>query len=196
MTASYGISKCTVYTRHYLRPRPSQVSTRLSLDLLIHKQPSHTLSGTNAHTRDEDLLLRPSGLAQYRTDLSCTSRAQWVTQRNGASARVDLLMFEAEVIQAVDGHGSESLVDLVNVDVGLGQVEFAEKLGDGGCRADTHDARRHTGNGGAAELGQDRLVQFNGLGAAHEEDSSSWRFMVSSLMLFRKDDTAGTYHHR
>ena len=72
---------------------------------------------------------------------------------------------------AVDGHAGESLVDLDDVDIGLEvQVEFRQELGDGDGGADAHDAGRDAGHGGADELGEDGLLQFEGFGAFHEKD--------------------------
>ena len=139
------------------------------LDLLVHKQPCHSLAGSNAHTGDQNLLLRPPGLTQNRTDLACPRRTQRVTQGDGTSARVDLGMVQPEVVQTVHGHRREGLVDLVDVDVFLVQVELGQELGDRGRGANTHDARRDPSDGGATEFGEDGLVKFDGLGAAHEE---------------------------
>lgn len=143
------------------------------LHLLVHKQAGHALSCTNAHAGHQDLLVGAFGLAQDSTDLSCTRCAQRMAERNRAAARVDLSMVQTQVVEAVHGHGREGLVDLVDVDVVLAEVELGKELGDGRGGTDAHDARRHTGDSSAAELGQNGLVQLDGLGAAHEQDSSS-----------------------
>lgn len=140
------------------------------LDLLIHKQSGHSLPGSNTHTSDQNLLLRPLGLTKHRTDLACSRRTQRVTQGDSASPRVNLSMVQAKVVQTVHGHGRKGLVDLEDVDVLLAEAELGQQLGDRGRGANTHNARRDTSNSGAAELGDDRLVELDGLGAAHEED--------------------------
>lgn len=99
---------------------------------------------------------------------------------NGTAAGVDLGMVQAKVLQTVDGHGSEGLVDLVDIDVILVQVELGEELGDGSGRADTHDARGNASNGGTTELSQDRLVKFDSPRATHEEDSGSFIILASN----------------
>jgi hypothetical protein len=76
-----------------------------------------------------------------------------VAQRDGATTRVNLSVIETQILDAVHSHRGEGLVDLVDVNVVLVQVELAQQLGDGSGRADTHNARGHTGNGRAAELG-------------------------------------------
>lgn len=126
---------------------------------------------TYTHGSDEDLLLRPSSLTQDGADLSRTGGTQRVAERNGTTAGVDLGMVQTQDVDAVDGHGGKGLVDLEDVDVFLGQLELAQEFGDGGRRADAHDARGNTGDGGAAEFGEDRLAEFDGFGAFHEENA-------------------------
>ena len=153
---------------------------RTCLNLLVDKQPSHSLSSPNTHTGHQHLLLSPSSLTQNRTDLARSRSTQWMTQGNRTPARVHLSMVQAEVVQTVHSHRGKGLVDLVDVDVALGQVELVEQFGDGGCWADTHHPWRDTGNSGAAEFGQDGLVEFDGLGAAHEEDGGGCSFILVS----------------
>lgn len=93
-----------------------------------------------------------------------------MTDGNGTTTRVNLGVVEAEVLDTVHGHGGKGFVDLVDVDVVLVQLELAQELGDRGGGTDTHHAGRDTGDGGAAELGEDGLVQLDGLGAAHQEN--------------------------
>lgn len=126
---------------------------------------------TYTHGSDEDLLLRPSGFTQDRADLSCTGGAQRVAESNRTAAGVDLGVVQTQDVDAVDGHGGKGLVDLEDVNVVLGQLELAQEFGDGGRRADSHDARGNTGDGGAAEFGEDRLAELDGFGALHEEDA-------------------------
>ena len=145
-----------------------------SLVLLIDEQSRHPLPRPNTHTRQQDLLLRPSRLAQDRRDLSRARRAQRVTQRDRATSHIYLRVVETQHVDAVDSHGCKGLVDLEEVDVVLGQVEFVKEFGDGDRGADAHDARGEAGDGGAAEFGEDGLAEFDGFGAFHEEDSGGW----------------------
>lgn len=147
--------------------------TIIHLSLLIHKQPSHALSSSNTHASNQNLLIRPLRLVQHSTDLSRSRSSQRVTKRNCTTARVHLSMVQTEVVQAIHRHRGECLVDFEDVNVVLGQVELAQELGDRGCRSDTHDTGRDTSDSGAAEFGEDGLVQLNGLGAAHEKDGGS-----------------------
>jgi hypothetical protein len=72
-------------------------------------------------------------------------------------------MVKTKGLDTVDSHRSESLVDLIDVNVILVKLELAQQLGNGSSWANTHNARRHTSDGSTAELGEDRLVQLNGL---------------------------------
>ena len=87
--------------------------------LLIHKEPSHSLTGTNAHTRHQDLLLGLLRFAENGTNLSRTSRPEWMAQGNSSTSRVHLGMIEAEFVETINGHGSKGLIDLVDINVGL-----------------------------------------------------------------------------
>src|SRR6266536_851750 len=108
-----------------------QIHNMMRLQLLIDKQTSHTLSSTNTHTCQQDLLLLSSALAQSSNNLSCTSGTQWVTKSNSTTTRVHLLVWQFQGVFAVDSHGCESLVDLNDVTVIDGDVVLAQKLGDG-----------------------------------------------------------------
>jgi hypothetical protein len=81
-----------------------------------------------------------------------------MAEGDGTTTRVNLGMVKTKVLNTVDSHRSESLVDLIDVNVVLVKLELAQQLRDGGSRADTHNTRRYTGDGSAAELGEDRLV--------------------------------------
>ena len=101
------------------------------LVLLVDKQSSHALSSTNTHTRQQDLLLCPPRLAQNRRDLSRAGRAQRVTQRDRTTSHVHFGVVESQHVDTVDGHGGKGLVDLKEINVVFGQVEFIQELGDG-----------------------------------------------------------------
>jgi hypothetical protein len=80
---------------------------------------------------------------------------------------------QAKHIHAVDGHGSECLVDFHNFDIIFGELELGKELWNSNRGANTHDARRYASDGGAAEFGHDGLAKLDGLAALHEEDGGS-----------------------
>ena len=49
-------------------------------------------------------------------------------QRNRATSWVHLLVVQAKHIHAVDGHGSECLVDFKNIDIIFGELELGKEL--------------------------------------------------------------------
>lgn len=128
------------------------------LHLLIHEQARHALSSTNAHARQQDLLLGPSQLAQARDDLPHTRGTKRVTQGDGSAAGVHLERVEAQLVLTVDGHGGKGLVDLDHVDVVEGDVVRGQQLGDGDAGADAHDARGQARDGRADILCHDGLA--------------------------------------
>lgn len=137
------------------------------------KQSSTQSKTYNAHGGEENLLLLPSALAETSDNLPRASRAQRVAERNGAAADVHLAVVNLERVLAVDCHAGESLVQLDNVDVVDGNVELAQKLGNGNRGANTHDAGSQAGNGGTNKLGHNGLAKLNGLGTLHEKDGRS-----------------------
>lgn len=128
---------------------------------------------TYTHGGDQDLGLCPPSLAQDCADLSGTSGTQRMAEGDSTTTRVDLGVVKTQDIQAVDGHRGKGLVDLENVNVVLGELEFLQQLGDGGRWTNAHNSWGHTSNGGTDKLGQNGLSQFNGLGSLHQEDTGS-----------------------
>ena len=156
-----------------VRSNPSSIAKHhpRNLQLLIHKQPRHTLPCPNTHTRQQNLLLPPPTLAQPGANLPRARRAQRMTQRDRSAPNVQFRRVDLEHVGAVDGHGGEGFVDFDEVDVGLEvEVEFAEEFGDGEGGADAHYAGGDAGDGGAAVFGEDGLVHLLSGGALHEED--------------------------
>ena len=121
-----------------------------------------------------------------------------MTQRNSAAARVHFLVGNLQHVLAVDGHGGEGLVDLDDVDFVEGEVELCEELGDRDRGADAHYAGRDAGDGGAAEFGQDGLIQLEGFGALHEENCGGFFRDMSVYTVFSwgPESTATTYLHQ
>jgi len=142
------------------------------LQLLVDKETSHTLTSSNTHAGQKNLLLLPSALAQARYDLSSASGTKGMAESDGTAADVHLGVVNVELIQTVDGHAGKGLVELDDIDVIDGDVVLGEQLGDGNGRADTHDAWSKAGNSGADELGHDGLAELLGEGSFHEENGS------------------------
>lgn len=140
------------------------------LNLLVNEQTGHTLTSADAHAGQEDLLLLSSALAETGDNLASTGGTQGMAQSDGTTTDVHLLVGDVQDVHAVDGHGGEGLVELDNVNVVNGELVLLEELGDGGGRANTHDARRDTGDGGTDELAEDGLTETLGHVTAHEQD--------------------------
>lgn len=96
-----------------------------------------------------------------------------MTQRNSSTPDVHLRVVDLQGVEAVDGHGRESLVDLDEVNVIEGKAELGEQLGNGDGWADTHDAGSETSDGGADVLGEDGLAELLGCGALHHQDGGA-----------------------
>lgn len=94
--------------------------------LLVDEQTGHTHTSANAHTGEQNLLLLPPALAQTSYDLTRTGAAEWVTQRDSTSPRVELLVIDLECLETVYSHGSEGLVELNKVNVLEGNVELGK----------------------------------------------------------------------
>jgi len=99
-----------------LPSQPHRVSIQ-RLHLLVNEETSHTLSSTNTHAGKQDLLLLPPALRQTRHDLASTCCSERVTESNCATADVHLGVVDAQLVQAVHGHGGEGLVELEDVDL-------------------------------------------------------------------------------
>ena len=103
----------------------------LSLHLLVDEQSSHSLSCPDAHASDQDLLLRPPCLTEDCANLSCAGSSKRVSKSDGATSRIHFGVVQAEDVQAVDGHGGESLIDLEDIDIVLSETKLAEEFGNG-----------------------------------------------------------------
>ena len=79
------------------------VTTRYSrgdryLQLLVDKETSHTLTSTNAHTSQKNLLLLSPALTQPSDNLSSASSTKRMTKRNRTTPNVHLGMINVERI--------------------------------------------------------------------------------------------------
>lgn len=137
--------------------------------LLRNPNGRHTHPRAHAHARHANLLLPSSQLIQQRADLPRAGAAERVAERNSAALGVDLADIQAQLLDAEDALGGESLVDLVDIDIVLGQAGLLEGDGDGGGGTDAHEQRRHADDGGLDELAEDRLAEAQGGAALHEQ---------------------------
>jgi hypothetical protein len=152
--------------------RESRLSLLKYLHLLVDEETGHTLSGTNAHARQEDLLLLSPSLAQSGNDLPGPCGAKGMTQSNSTTTNVHLGVVNFECVQAVNCHGCEGLIQFNDVDIVNLEVVLGKKLGDGDRWANTHDAWCETSDSGTDELGKDGLTEGLCHAALHENDCS------------------------
>ncbi len=175
MLFTFAISLPILCTKHSF-PSPSlkPYLKKQKLQLLVNKQPGHSLPSPNTHTRQQNLLLLPSTFTQPRTNLPRARRTQRMAQRNRSAPHVQFRMIDIQRVETVYAHRGECFVEFNNVDVGLEvEVVFGEELGDREGGTDPHYSGGDAGDGGADEFGEDGLVEFEGAGAAHEEDGGS-----------------------
>lgn len=92
-----------------------------------------------------------------------------MTESNGTTTRVHLLVWNLQVLLAVDSHAGKRLVELNDIAVVERDLELGEQLWNRDGWADTHDSGRETGDSGADELGYDWLLELESLAALHEE---------------------------
>ena len=64
-----------------------------------------------------------------------------MTQKRKQTVQIDLLVRNADRIDAHDSLGSEGLVDFVEVNLFLADAGLAEQLGDGSLEASQHKQR-------------------------------------------------------
>lgn len=93
-----------------------------------------------------------------------------MAESNGTTLGVDLLSRDAKLVGAEEALRGESLVDLKDVNVLLGDASELEHLGDGLPGAETHEKRGHTNDGSVDVLAEDGLAELLGGGALHEEN--------------------------
>lgn len=138
--------------------------------LLGHPDGSHAHTRADAHARNTNLLTAALQLVQQRADLAGAGAAERVAEGDGAALRVDLLLGDAELVGAPEALAGEGLVDLEDVDVGVGEAagELVD-LGDGLPRALAHEQGLDAGDAGGDVLAEDGLAQLLGRGALHQQ---------------------------
>lgn len=143
------------------------------IDLLLgNPNGGHTHTSADTHAGNTNLLVRPLQLRQQSANLSGTRAAQGVTERDGATLGVDLLKWDTQFFRTPDALGGEGLVDLVDVDVVLGDAGLLERHGDGLPRADTHEQGLDANHAGGNVLSDDLLAQALGSRTLHEQHGS------------------------
>lgn len=93
-----------------------------------------------------------------------------MTEGDSTTLGVDLLGGQAKLVDTPHALGGKGLVDLVDVDLILGDAGLLESNGDGSPGADTHEEGLDTDNAGGDVLADDLLAQTLGSGALHEQD--------------------------
>lgn len=93
-----------------------------------------------------------------------------MTEGDSTALGVDLLGGQAKLVDAPHTLGGEGLVDLVDVDLILGDTGLLESNGNGGPGANTHEEGLDTDDAGSDVLADDLLAQTLGGGALHEQD--------------------------
>lgn len=96
-----------------------------------------------------------------------------MSKGNGTTLGVDLLVRNAQFIDTPDALRGEGLVDLVDVDVFLGDAGLLQGDGDGLPGTDTHQKGLDTDNAGGDVLADNLLAQTLSGGALHEQDGGS-----------------------
>lgn len=96
-----------------------------------------------------------------------------MAESNSTTLGVNLLRRNAELINTPDTLGSEGLVDLVNVDIILGDAGLLQCNGDSRPGADSHEQGLDADDAGSDVLADDLLAQTLGGGPLHKEDGGS-----------------------
>lgn len=93
-----------------------------------------------------------------------------MTEGDSTTLGVDLLLGQAKLVDTPHALGGKGLVDLVDVDIILGDAGLLKSNGDGLPGADTHEEGLDADNAGGNVLANDLLAQALGSGALHEQD--------------------------
>lgn len=143
----------------------------VAISLLALENCRHTHTSTNAHGGASDLGALALHLGEQSGDLASTSGTQGMTHSDGTSEGVDLVDVQVKVLNAHDGLGSESLVELEDIDILDLDAGLLASSGNSVSRADTHDARRAANDGGGDVLAGDGETETLSSLALHQEDS-------------------------
>lgn len=127
--------------------------------LLGDPNSGHTHTGANAHAGDANLLVGPVELGQKCAHLAGASAAERVTEGDSTTLGVDLLLGQAKLIDTPHTLGGECLIDLVDVDIILGDAGFLKGNGNGLPGANTHEQGLDADNACGNVLSDDFLAQ-------------------------------------
>lgn len=139
-------------------------------NLLGNPDGSHAHTSANAHAGDTNLLVGALQLSQEGADLAGTSAAKRVTEGNGTTLGVDLLLGQAKLVDTPHTLGGKGLVDLEDVDIILGDASLLQGDGNGLPGANTHQKGLDANNAGGDVLADDLLAQALSGGTLHEQD--------------------------
>lgn len=93
-----------------------------------------------------------------------------MAESNGTALGIDLFVGDLELIGAPEALTGKGLVDLVDVDIVLGDAGEVEGLGDGLPGTLAHEQRLDADDGSGDVLADDGLAELLGGGSSHEED--------------------------
>ena len=106
-------------------------------------------------------------------DHAATSHTERVTEGHGTTALVQLVLGNTENVDAVEGLGGESLVDLKGVNVLQVEAGSLEGGGDGVGGTNTHDSGRNTSDGEADDAAEDLGTELDSDVTAGKKDARS-----------------------
>lgn len=141
--------------------------------LLGNPNGSHTHTSTNTHTGDTDLLVGALQLRKECADLASSGAAERVSKSNSTTLRVDLFLGNTQFVGTPHALRGEGLVDLVDVDIVLGDTSLLQGNRDGLPGTDTHQEGLDTNHAGGDVLADDLLAQTLSGGPLHQQDGSS-----------------------
>ena len=121
------------------RRRGSVVDRVWSAQTLEHHR--HALPATDAHRLDTEGLVVGLQVVQQGGGDAGTGHAERMTQGDGTTRDVELVVIDAEDIGRSENLHREGLVDLDEIDVGQRHAGHLEHLADGLDRTETHDLR-------------------------------------------------------
>ena len=141
--------------------------------LLRNPNGSHTHTSTNTHTGDTDLLVGALQLRQECANLASSGAAERVSKGNSTTLGVDLFLRNTQFVGAPHALRGEGLVDLVDVDIVLGDTSLLQGNRDGLPGTDTHQEGLDTDHAGGDVFADDLLAQTLSGGPLHQQDGSS-----------------------
>lgn len=89
---------------------------------------------------------------------------------NGATVHVHFAVGDFNFVDGVNGLGCKGLVDLIKIDVVLGQANLLQNVGNGISRPHTHDPRWDANHRCCNVLAEDRKAKVFGNRTASKND--------------------------